>query len=578
MVDVNTQNKTISVNVSSSGVSSNVNASGDTTLYYSNKAREWATSNRIVDGVDYSSKYYAEKSNQSALNAQSFAQSAQDSYNQFESSVADSLNTIDNKVQEATDNIDTLEQDVITEIQETSTTQKNEIKSLSKQEQNKIIDLGIDTRANVDLSNLSEDGEKHFLNKSQITNCITEIPQRIKYTLENGTLTIKAGSVAIFPYGTTAPTYNIGDTIGTNGFWKVVDITYNNEQLFYYAELQQDTQVTVGTGATVQATTVTILPTLNNTNFKFLYYTSSTVSSGTEVLTSGGVRYLTNSNLIGRYTSAWSTAEGIGLPICLATGAGVAGGGFTSVNQVFNGFGYIGSTVWVDKGVKFLCPNGRNADGTLNNIERVTKNIDLDTLLSVDSFYTVTETSLSRRNSTSTFIQEDMPSLPMTDNSHAIWFNPSTNITYYAAAGKTSWTKVNNFAIVGSASLNHFDFKQPFRAVDYNDALLKTDKKEIASWGLPSNKYINLSFGASGTTYTMQSNGWLYFLGDWNNKKTYIQLENRTRLYKVQTPEITSAGYYGLMLPVSKNDVVKVSYLAQPTNVTFRLINMEGEV
>ena len=39
MVDVNTQNKTISVNVSSSGVSSNVNASGDTTLYYFNVFR-----------------------------------------------------------------------------------------------------------------------------------------------------------------------------------------------------------------------------------------------------------------------------------------------------------------------------------------------------------------------------------------------------------------------------------------------------------------------------------------------------------------------------------------------------------
>lgn len=70
MVDVNTQNKTISVNVSSSGVSSNVSASGDTTLYYSNKAKEWAISNRIVDGVDYSSKYYANLSENWAITAQ----------------------------------------------------------------------------------------------------------------------------------------------------------------------------------------------------------------------------------------------------------------------------------------------------------------------------------------------------------------------------------------------------------------------------------------------------------------------------------------------------------------------------
>ena len=66
MVDVNTQNKTISVNVSSSGVSSNVNASGDTSHYYSEKAREWAISNRIVDNTDYSSKYYANESKKQA--------------------------------------------------------------------------------------------------------------------------------------------------------------------------------------------------------------------------------------------------------------------------------------------------------------------------------------------------------------------------------------------------------------------------------------------------------------------------------------------------------------------------------
>lgn len=66
MVDVNTQNKTINVNVSSSGVSSNVSASGDASRYYSEKAREWAISNRIVDNTDYSSKYYANESKKQA--------------------------------------------------------------------------------------------------------------------------------------------------------------------------------------------------------------------------------------------------------------------------------------------------------------------------------------------------------------------------------------------------------------------------------------------------------------------------------------------------------------------------------
>ena len=107
MVDVSSQSNKVNITVSSSGVSSNVNASGDTSHYYSEKAREWAISNRIVDGVDYSSKYYANKSNQSALNAQSFAQSAQDSYKQFQSSVDGALNTVNDTVQTAITTIDT---------------------------------------------------------------------------------------------------------------------------------------------------------------------------------------------------------------------------------------------------------------------------------------------------------------------------------------------------------------------------------------------------------------------------------------------------------------------------------------
>lgn len=93
MVDVNTQNKTISVNVSSSGVSSNVNASGDTTMYYSNKAREWAISNRIVDSVDYSSKYYANISKTNALQSAETRELLQSEYNEYSQSLLDIATT-----------------------------------------------------------------------------------------------------------------------------------------------------------------------------------------------------------------------------------------------------------------------------------------------------------------------------------------------------------------------------------------------------------------------------------------------------------------------------------------------------
>lgn len=414
MVDVNTQNKTISVNVSSSGVSSNVNASGDTSHYYSEKAREWAISNRIVDGVDYSSKYYANKSNQSALNAQSFAQSA-----------LETLNNVDNKVQEATENIEIQKQDVITEIQDIATNQKEEIENLSEQEQNKIVDLGIDTRANIDLGNLSSLGEKHFLNKSQITNCITEIPQDIKLEFNNGVLTLKAGSKVYVPNGFEAD--------GTTPKFDVVviesDVTRNatgsasGKSFFCYdvssKEMTWATEVQSGDNATI----------------------------------TNGFAYNTTLNEINVYFSGSISRAKVSLPIAVCTSTS---GAISSLDQVFNGVGYIGSTVWVDKGVKYLVPDGRNEDGSLKNIEFTINRIIPSTLtFGAQDYYL----SLNEYGETIIFTAKTVTKY---DSDRNVVIDTYANINrLWCFAGECT-ADINN-------KITSFSVKQPFRAMDYND-------------------------------------------------------------------------------------------------------------
>ena len=80
----------------------------------------------------------------------------------------------------------------------------------------------------------------------------------------------------------------------------------------------------------------------------------------------------TQNNIIKRSENSgaiWIDNEGIALHYCINVKNTT---GTVSVSQVFNGMGYIGSTVWVDKGVKGLIPNGRNEDGSLNNEEVTT--------------------------------------------------------------------------------------------------------------------------------------------------------------------------------------------------------------
>ena len=88
------------ISVSSAQVSNDITASADTSKFWAQTAKNWAVSTNIVDNEDYSSKYYANKANNSALTAKDFAQAAQESYNQFNNSVNDVLSDINERFEE----------------------------------------------------------------------------------------------------------------------------------------------------------------------------------------------------------------------------------------------------------------------------------------------------------------------------------------------------------------------------------------------------------------------------------------------------------------------------------------------
>jgi hypothetical protein len=156
--------------------------------------------------------------------------------------------------------------------------------------------------------------------------------------------------------------------------------------------------------------------------------------------------------------------------------------GFTSIDQVFNGFGYIGSTVWVDKDVKALAPNGRNTDGTLKNYE-----------------ITTTQFSIYTRN-----LNGDVPLWLNTNGtlflSGGIAYDEKRSVIYAKAEGVTGIRCQVAMTNLTNGVVNSFNIKQPFMAVDYNDAVLKQDMSEVVAI---TQSYIN---GPSG--YNLYSNGY----------------------------------------------------------------------
>ena len=167
---------------------------------------------------------------------------------------------------------------------------------------------------------------------NKITNCVLQIPQNINLELNNGTLTLKAGSKTYMPRS-------------GGGFDELVtteDITYshpNDGEYLLFIESQ-------GRWLTIMET---------------VYCFSGT----TEPEKTGyKVWYDTGTNIINFY-NADNTTSKQSFPIAKIT---VSGGQISSIDAVFNGFGFIGSSVFSFPGLKVAVPNGRNPDGTLNNL------------------------------------------------------------------------------------------------------------------------------------------------------------------------------------------------------------------
>ena len=492
----------------------------------------------------------------------------------------------------------------------------------------------------------------NFLNKQQITNCLLEVPQRIKYELTDGTLTVKAGSVVIVPYGNLDRTfYKVGDvtfdettSIASNfsatnyiethdnftlgDTWEIVtkfttgdDITTNqnilsngrgvalniaNSKLSIYlgsdgstfdiasaqagtttlsanttymvkisydgtvytmsssidgaawtTEYTSTTEVVVKTGDKLKfgffsgniyfrgsidfsETLITIdgkqrfntseqlttkYPkgsTFLNDNFKvadtqfadgkfFVWAelvgdveqggtTTSTsvgyvlmganegniitrrrLESGVSTTTASNtytVYYNTNTNLIGITGSDTTINNGqiYSLPhiIIMSDGTNT----FSSVTQVFNGMGYIGSTYWIDKGVKGLIPNGRNTDGSLNNIEFTTPKLATATLTAYTNNnmpfgYNVVQNKVGW--SDWLYVQEEKP-----NDNYSHWYKPSQNILYYAGATTGDYQPIKDLicGFLGRTDgmVTEWNPKEIFHAVDYNDLQEKVSK------------------------------------------------------------------------------------------------------
>ena len=381
-------------------------------------------------------------------------------------------------------------------------------------------------KSNTSLNNLTPEGEKHFLNYSQVTNCITEIPQDMKLELNEGVLTLKAGSRVYMPNGFEAD--------GTTPKFDEVVV-------------ESDKQWNYGTGEFV----ILISNTGGITGTK-LEHTYSGTSSPTIV--AGVVWYDTTNNIIKRSQAGTDWEEkNYALPISVVR---TSSGSVTSIDQTFNGFGYIGSTVFVTKGVKYLVPNGRSKDKTLNNLEITTQKISTGTITG---------------NQTGTY------SYVLGSNQNIYYgsgwyYDEETNYNKTSDGAIASVLFQNPKLVLNAGKITSLEIKLPFRAVDYSDS------STVSGLGMPSNKYIDLTLGASESTYTAPANGWYVVSKTSTASGQYMNMINTTNNISIETNATASGNWTRCYLPVKKGDNITIAYSVAGTTNYFRFIYAEGEV
>ena len=276
----------------------------------------------------------------------------------------------------------------------------------------------------------------------KITNCITKIPQDIKLELSNGTLTLKAGSKVYVPNGSGKfNVVTISNDLSCNSSWttnKVMLVLNKNYNGFYSFVLENQ-------------------------------YSGTTEPSNPN---SGTIWYDTTNNLIKRYSgTSWESGESF--PICIANM--VSGTGFSSIDQVFNGFGFIGSCLFALPGIKLLMPNGRNSDGSLNNFEYTTLNPAVSEEIPGNNDYFLGFTSgggFKRNQVFSGFYVSD--SFISTSSQWCLLFNTTDNFYYSTGDYGATWNKYTLLAQIGiftgnNGKISRLNVRQPFRAVDYYD-------------------------------------------------------------------------------------------------------------
>ena len=206
---------------------------------------------------------------------------------------------------------------------------------------------------------------------------------------------------------------------------------------------------------------------------------------------------------------------------------------------------YTGNTITAKSGLKVLAPNGRNADGSLKNIEYTLVSDTSKELTSAGTGLRVfflrsldngqTWDIGYRSYGTQWYIQEEQPQVE-----HCEWYNPKTNLWKHCVSGE--WSDIL-LCPLGRVSCNEGQIISLYN-YETTDLLKRSDRGEIIEWDRPNLTQSGSQLKGYNTVYIAEEDGWVQFNSHVQCTANYLTPTSYIQVYGI----IDEINVFGHML------------------------------
>ena len=238
---------------------------------------------------------------------------------------------------------------------------------------------------------------------------------------------------------------------------------------------------------------------------------------------------------------------------------------------------YSGNTITVKQGLKVLIPNGRNEDKTLKNIEYTMpedKTINYTGVGNNTYDFTLLYGNTGVYAFSQNYQEADTP--PTFYGAAQYYLNTKENIMYFNNNNER-W-EPRTVAVLGKGRLENGVVTSftPYQPVEL---LKRTDKEQITSWSFPSSKYIDLTLGASGSTYTAPANGWFVLNKTAGRSGEFIGMNTDAEGNSGVISMSRALGAFPIQVscPIAKGEKLLLMYSASGETMGFYFVYAQGE-